>query len=159
MRKRTETQGMISRGRGLLGRGHARCRHVVCVLAALAIFASASVRAEESCRAPAQAMLSIELIFGRSVEGRLVVADRDWARFLAREVTPRFSEGLSVVDAAGQYKTLHGRVAHEPSKLVVVVAPDKSETHEHIAAIQAAYKKEFRQQTVVAVTRPVCASF
>jgi hypothetical protein len=158
MRKRTEIPDMISRGRGLLGRGHVRCRHVVCALAALAI-ASASVRAEESCRAPAQAMLSIELIFGRSVEGRLVVADRDWARFLAREVTPRFSEGLSVVDAAGQYKTLHGRVAHEPSKLVVVVAPDKPETHEHIAAIQAAYKKEFRQQTVVAVTRPVCASF
>ncbi len=158
MRKRTETPGMISRGLGLLGRGHVRCRRVVYVLTALA-FASVSVRAEESCRAPAQAMLSIELIFGRSVEGRLVVADRDWARFLAREVTPRFSEGLSVVDAAGQYKTLHGRVAHEPSKLVVVVAPDKPETHEHIAAIQAAYKKEFRQQTVVAVTRPVCASF
>jgi hypothetical protein len=159
MHKLTETPGMISRGRGLLGRGHARCRHLACVLTASVAFASASVRAGESCRAPAQAMLSIELIFGRSVEGRLVVADRDWGRFLAREVTPRFSEGLSVVDAAGQYKTQHGRVAHEPSKLVVVIAPDKPETHEHIAAIQAAYKKEFRQQTVVAVTRAVCASF
>ncbi len=159
MHKLTETPGMISRGRGLLGRGHARCRHVACVLTASVAFASASVRAGESCRAPAQAMLSIELIFGRSVEGRLVVADRDWGRFLAREVTPRFSDGLSVVDAAGQYKTQHGRVAHEPSKLVVVIAPDKPETHEHIAAIQAAYKKEFRQQTVVAVTRSVCASF
>jgi hypothetical protein len=74
-------------------------------------------------------------------------------------VTPRFSEGLSVVDAAGQYKAQGGQVLREPSKLVVVIAPDKPETHDHIAAIKAAYKKEFRQQTVVAVTREVCASF
>jgi hypothetical protein len=104
-------------------------------------------------------MLAVELMFGRSVEGRVVVPDRAWAGFLAREVTPRFPEGLSVVDAAGQYKAQGGQVLHEPSKLVVVIAPDKPETHDHIAAIKAAYKKEFRQQTVVAVTREVCASF
>ena len=98
-------------------------------------------------------------MFGRSVEGRVVVPDRAWAGFLAREVTPRFSEGLSVVDAAGQYKAQGGQILHEPSKLVVVIAPDNAETHDHIAAIKAAYKKEFRQQTVVAVTREVFASF
>jgi hypothetical protein len=129
------------------------------VLAASVAFASASAHAEGACHAPAQPMLAIELMFGRSVEGRVVVADRAWASFLAREVTPRFSEGLSVVDAAGQYKAQGGHILHEPSKLVVVIAPDKPETHDHIAAIKAAYKKEFRQQTVVAVTREVCASF
>jgi len=95
----------------------------------------------------------------RSVEGRLVVGEREWVRFLAREITPRFPDGLSVVDAAGQYKTADGRIAHEPSKLVIIVAPEGSETQDRVAVIEAAYKKQFRQQKVVVVTRAVCASF
>jgi hypothetical protein len=132
---------------------------LACAIAAWAALTCGSARAEEGCHAPARPMLAIELMFGRSVEGRLVVPDRAWGTFLAREVTPRFSDGLSVVDVAGQYKTQAGHVVQEPSKLVVVVAPDNAETHEHIAAIQAAYKKQFHQQTVVALTRSVCASF
>jgi len=79
--------------------------------------------------------------------------------FSPAKITPRFSDGLSVVDAAGQFKTPDGAVAHEPSKLVIIIAPDDSETEDRIAAIEAAYKKQFRQQKVVIVTRTVCASF
>jgi hypothetical protein len=104
-------------------------------------------------------MQAVEILFGRSVAGKIVVGEREWARFLAREITPRFSEGLSVVDAAGQYKTPDGDIAHEPSKLVIIIAPDGSETEDRIAAIEAAYKKQFHQQKVVVVTRAVCASF
>ena len=150
---------MMARRRGLLGRRAGGSRGAGLALAAWVACASPSVQAEGACHAPAQPMLAIELMFGRSIEGRVVVPDRAWASFLAREVTPRFPEGLSVVDAAGQYKAQGGQVLHEPSKLVVVIAPDRPETHDHIEAIKAAYKKEFRQQTVVAVTREVCASF
>jgi len=104
-------------------------------------------------------MQAIELMFGRSVDGRLVVREREWGRFLAREITPRFPDGLSVVDAAGQYKTADGIIAHEPSKIVIIIAPEGSETQDRIAVIETAYKKQFRQQRVVVVTRTVCASF
>jgi Protein of unknown function (DUF3574) len=104
-------------------------------------------------------MQAVEIMFGRSVAGRIVVGEREWTRFLAREITTRFSEGLSVVDAAGQFKTPDGVIAHEPSKLVIIIAPDDSETGDRIAAIEAAYKKQFNQQKVVVVTRAVCASF
>ena len=104
-------------------------------------------------------MQAIELMFGRSVDGKLVVGEREWVRFLARVVTPRFPDGLSVVDAAGQYKTADGVIAHEPSKIVIIIAPDGAETQDRIAVIEAAYKKQFRQQKVVVVTRAVCASF
>ena len=67
-------------------------------------------------------MQAVEILFGRSVAGRIIVGEREWARFLAREITPRFSDGLSVVDAAGQFKTPDGIVAHEPSKLVIIIA-------------------------------------
>ena len=140
------------------------CSHslpVACALTALAALAPASAHSQGAvpCRAPAQSMQVIELMFGRSVEGRLFVGEREWVRFLAREITPRFPDGLSVVDAAGQYKTADGRIAHEPSKLVIIVAPEGSETQDRVAVIEAAYKKQFRQQKVVMVTRAVCASF
>jgi hypothetical protein len=137
-----------------------RCVAVACALTALAALAPARAAAQGvSCRAPARSMQAVEFLFGRSVAGRIIVGEREWARFLAREITPRFSDGLSVVDAAGQFKTPDGAVAHEPSKLVIIIAPDDSETEDRIAAIEAAYKKQFRQQKVVVVTRTVCASF
>ncbi len=127
----------------------------------MAALAPAGARAQPpaQCQAPARAMQAIELMFGRSVDGRLVVGEREWVRFLAREITPRFPEGLSVVDAAGQYKTVDGVIAHEPSKIVIIIAPEGVETQDRIAVIEAAYKKQFRQQKVVVVTRAVCASF
>jgi hypothetical protein len=131
---------------------------VACALTALAAPARAGAEGV-SCRAPARSMQAVEILFGRSVAGRIVVGEREWARFLAREITPRFSDGLSVVDAAGQFKTPDGVTAHEPSKLVIIIAPDDSETEERVAAIEAAYKKQFNQQKVVVVTRSVCASF
>jgi Protein of unknown function (DUF3574) len=133
---------------------------VACALAVVAAFAPARAGAQgTSCRAPARSMQAVEIMFGRSVAGRIVVGEREWTRFLAREITTRFSEGLSVVDAAGQFKTPDGVIAHEPSKLVIIIAPDDSETGDRIAAIEAAYKKQFNQQKVVVVTRAVCASF
>jgi hypothetical protein len=135
--------------------------HIACALTALAALAPACAHAQAptQCQAPARSMQAIELMFGRSVDGRLVVGEREWLRFLAREITPRFPDGLSVVDAAGQYKTADGLIAHEPSKIVIIIAPEGSETQDRIAVIEAAYKKQFRQQKVVVVTRTVCASF
>jgi hypothetical protein len=47
----------------------------------------------------------------------------------------------------------------EPSKIVIIIAPDGPETEGRIAAVEAAYKKQFQQQSVVVATRTVCASF
>jgi hypothetical protein len=105
-------------------------------------------------------MQRIELMFGRNVGTRLAVTEEDWAVFLAREVAPRFPDGFSVVDAAGQSTNKEtSLVVTEPSKIVIIIAPDGPETVDRIAAVEAAYKKQFQQQSVVVATRTVCASF
>jgi len=147
--------------RGLFRRGHMQGHRVACVLIAVAAAAPGAVRAEGAeCHAPAQSMQRIELMFGRNVGGRLVVSEQAWARFLAHEVTPRFPDGFSVVDAAGQRTDKErGHVVREPSKIVIIVARGGAETARRIAAIGGAYKTQFHQQSVGVVTRPVCASF
>ena len=134
---------------------------VVCALIATSLCGPAPAGAQSpACTAPQQPMQQVELMFGRNIGGRLGVSETAWSRFLAREVTLRFPDGLSVLDAAGQWQDkLRGRVVREPSKLVIIVTADDAPSRDKIAAIVAAYKQQFRQQSVGVISRPVCAAF
>jgi len=113
-----------------------------------------------SCPPPTRAMLRAELYFGRNVAGRLGVGARQWDHFLAREITPRFPDGLTVLDARGQWRNpARQKLVREPSKLVVIVAADDAETRRRLAEVAAAYKKRFRQKSIGLVLSAVCAAF
>jgi len=142
-----------------LGAGY-RTLAGTCGLIAAGMVAAPAAAQGIACTAPQQGMQQVELMFGRNIGGRLAVSNTVWLRFLAREVTPRFPEGLSVIDAAGQWQDRErGRVVREPSKLVMIVTADDPASRDKIAAIVAAYKDQFHQQSVGVVTRPVCAAF
>ena len=111
------------------------------------------------CAAPAKAMMRAELMFGRNIGGRLGVTDARWRQFVAQELTPRFPDGLTVIDAQGQWRDPHGVLVREPSKIVVIVTTDDAGARERISAVAAAYKERFQQRSVGVVTRPVCAAF
>src|SRR6266481_3423121 len=133
------------------------CPIVACSLAAISVFASTQAVA---CNAPQRPMQQIELMFGRSIAGRFRVGEAAWSRFLAREITPRFPDGLTVLDASGQSRDpVGGRMVREPSKMVIIVAADDAPARDRIAAIVAAYKQRFRQRSVGVISRSVCASF
>jgi hypothetical protein len=138
-------------------RGARCCAVVACSLAAISVFASTQGVA---CNAPQRPMQQIELMFGRSIAGHLRVGEAAWSRFLAREITPRFPDGLTVLDAAGQWRDpVGGRLVREPGKMVIIVTADEAPARERIAAIVAAYKQRFRQRSVGVISRPVCAAF
>jgi hypothetical protein len=119
-----------------------------------------SATRELNCPLPSQAMMRAELLFGRNIGGRLAVTEQAFARFVAAEITPRFPAGLTVIDAAGQWRdSATGRIVREKSKLVVLMIGDAPAARERIAAIAQAYKTRFHQQSVGVVTRPVCAAF
>ena len=104
-------------------------------------------------------MLRAELYFGRSTSGGHGVSEQKWAEFLAKEVTTRFPDGLTVLDAHGQWRDKDGRMVSEKSKVVIIIAPNAEPTYQRVAAAAAAYKLRFRQKSVLIVTRPVCAEF
>ena len=53
------------------------------------------------CPAGTDQWTEYRLFFGRSKGGEEVVTDEAWRAFLAEEITPRFPDGLSVLDVAG----------------------------------------------------------
>ena len=72
---------------------------------ALAVLASAAVPAlgadEPYCPPGTEQFAEYRLFFGRSLGTVEVVSEEAWRTFLADEVTPRFPDGLTVLDAAG----------------------------------------------------------
>jgi hypothetical protein len=107
-----------------------------------------------SCTPPQNPMLDIELMLGRGKAN-----EARWARFLAREVTLRFPDGLTVYETSGQWRDPATKViAREKSRVLRIIVPADT-APDKIAAVAEAYRKQFRQKSVGIVTRQVCASF
>ena len=88
------------------------------------------------------------------------MSEAQWRAFLAREVTPRFPEGLSVFDATGQWRDAKTKaLVRERSKIVRVLLPADAAADEKIEEIAAAYIKRFKQDSVGIVRRPACVHF
>jgi hypothetical protein len=129
---------------------------VLILSVALTLLATPAL-AQPSCTPPLKPMLRVEFYFGRSIAQHAPVGDREWARFVTRELTPRFP-GLTVLDAQGAWRD-GKREVREASKLVIVVTKDETATRAAIAAVSDAYKQRFHQTSVGIVTQPVCAAF
>jgi hypothetical protein len=105
-------------------------------------------------------MLEIDLLFGRDIGGTLGVSEEQWSDFVAKEITPRFPQGLSVDDALGQWRDRDtGAIVNEPSKDVTLIVPQSADVKGKIDVIVSAYKARFEQQSVAVVMRPACVSF
>ncbi len=113
-----------------------------------------------ACGEGAKAGYAAELLFGRNIGERLGVSEEDWQGFLDAEISPRFPDGLTVLDAKGQWRdTATGRIVAEPSKLLVLVFFNEDDGRGKAGAIARAYKVRFDQQAVLTVIRPACVSF
>ncbi len=104
-------------------------------------------------------MTEAELFFGRDVAGRPSVGDEDWRKFLDEEITPRFPDGLTVEDAAGQWKGAGGVVAREASKHLTIVLAGTADEAAKLNAIRDSYKRRFRQDSVLLLETQSCGSF
>lgn len=88
------------------------------------------------------------------------VSDAEWRAFLDREVTPRFPDGLSVLDVYGQWL---GKNETAPERLrtkcLIIDYPDTAENRAKVEAIRAAWKRKTGDQSVMRVTAPADISF
>jgi hypothetical protein len=129
-------------------------------LLTLTLLAGAQAQPALQCSLPQKPMAVAELLFGRKIGDRIVVTENQWTRFVDREITPRFPDGLSVIDARGQWRDrARNAIVREPSKLVTIVLPGAPDDGERLREIAEAYKTRFKQQSVGVIVRPACVSF
>ena len=135
-------------------------RLIVLSLALLAALSGRLVAQPLSCHGAQQPRQVAELLFGRDIGRKLGVSETAWARFLAREITPRFPDGLTVADVIGQWRDrASGTIVRERSKQVEIVLPGARDDQRRLDAIVATYKREFCQQSVATILRQACVAF
>jgi hypothetical protein len=100
-----------------------------------------------------------EMVFGRDIGAKLGVSGADWQDFVDREVATRFPTGFTVLDATGQWRDEAGQAVREPSKVLLVVLSGAPHETERLAGLARAYKRQFRQESVLLVEHEACGTF
>ena len=129
-------------------------------LGVLVLLAAPGSRADvPPCPAGTERFAEYRLFFGRNRDGVEVVTDAQWRTFLAEEITPRFPDGLTVVDAAGQWRNPTGAIERERTKMLIVLTAPGEKGMQYTGEIAEAYKRTFGQSAVLRVVGSACASF
>lgn len=105
-----------------------------------------------------QTLTKDELYFGLSKQ-QGQITETEWQDFLENVITPRFTAGLTVLDAKGQYLNAAGILIREPTKLVILIHANGPKEQQFIQEIITEYKKRFDQESVLRVTSSVTVSF
>lgn len=103
--------------------------------------------------------VNYQLFMGLSTADGMTVPDNEWEAFLEDTVTPRFPAGLTVLDAAGQWRGSDGVIQKEQSKLLIILAPPGEEPSRLISEVAEEYKARFNQESVLKVVGNACVSF
>ena len=105
------------------------------------------------------AWIEYQLFMGRNSGEAEVVTDEAWREFLAEEVTPRFPDGLTVLDANGQWRGDDDEILRERSKVLLILAPPGDDARDNIDEVADAYTSQFRQDSVLISTKETCVTF
>ena len=129
-------------------------------LLALALATATAARSEaQECPPGTQRYAEHRLFFGRSLGDVEVVSEADWREFLAGEVTPRFPDGLTVLDAAGQWRAPSGEIERERTKVLLVLVGPGADGMRLTGEIAEAYKRRYGQGSVLRTVGSTCATF
>ncbi|MFL5295454.1 MAG: DUF3574 domain-containing protein [Phenylobacterium sp.] len=112
-----------------------------------------------ACPAGQTYQRTAQLFFGRNAGDAPRITDAAFRRYVDEELTPRFPDGLTVMDGGGKWRGDENRLIREASKVVLIVLPAKRDADSRVQAARAAYKSRFHQNSVMLVTQASCVSF
>ena len=113
------------------------------------------------CEPGDSALVRDVIYFGRNRPDGGVVSDVEWRGYLDSVVTPRFPDGLTVVEAHGQWRGRGrgGTVEREQAKVLTLFHPDDAVSRRAVDELAAEYKRKFGQEAVLRERVAACARF
>lgn len=130
-------------------------RGLAILIAGLSL-AGCATAPKPACPAGQSLVWTAQIFLGGKAPGR--ISDRDLRAFVDQEVTPRFPDGVTVVDGGGQWKGDDNQLIREAAKVVLIVLPPRRDAQAQVDAVRAAYRARFRQETVVLTPPPACVA-
>jgi hypothetical protein len=110
------------------------------------------------CKPPARAQVRHELVFGTARAHGVPLREDEWQSFVDSVVTPRFPDGLTVLNASGQWRG-EGGLTKEQARILVIWHNRLPSRDADIEAIRSAYKERFNQESVLRIDSVSCVSF
>ena len=133
------------------------------LLSGCATTASTGAAMQGDSARPAQSSgwVRSELYFAVGNEdGTGTIDEAKWREFLDREVTPRFPDGLTVLDGYGQWRFQQdGRLVRQRSKVLVVLHEEGAKRRDDIESIRLAWKRMTGHESVLWARQAVDVSF
>lgn len=118
--------------------------------------AGCAIAPKSACPA-GQAQLRTAQLF-LSAKPPVRISDSDIRKFVDAEVTPRFPDGVTVVDGGGQWRGDENRLIREAAKVVMIVLPERGDPARRVEAVRSAYRTKFHQDSVVVMPPPACVT-
>ncbi|RAK61563.1 DUF3574 domain-containing protein [Phenylobacterium hankyongense] len=112
-----------------------------------------------TCPAGQERLRTAQLFFGRNIGDKPGVSDAAFRKFVDDELTPRFPDGLTILDGGGQWRGPENQLIREASKVVLIVLPKTKDAGQRVDTVRAAYKTRFQQDAVLLITQASCVSF
>jgi hypothetical protein len=127
------------------------------ILVVILLTGCESIR-EQDCNSDEQKRVNEYLYFGTAKPDG-VVSIEEWSGFLKTVVTPLFPEGLTVLNAYGQWRSSDGLTSSEDAYVLNLVHTENIEADSAIELIMEKYKSQFQQESVMRVRSLACVSF
>ncbi|MEG5163161.1 DUF3574 domain-containing protein [Microcoleus sp. AT3-A2] len=104
-------------------------------------------------------LLKDELFFCLTKPGGETISESEGQEFVKAVISPRFREGLTVLDGSGQFLSNSGILITEKSKRVILIYESSPEKNQAIHEIIETYKRTFLPESVLRATSEVKVSF
>lgn len=129
------------------------------VLAAASCRPAGATSAAVQCAIGDTALVRDVVYFGRNTPGGAELSDSAWQEYVDDVLTPRFPAGLTIWDAAGQWRGAGGRVERERSKVLSLLHPGDARSQALVAEAVGEYKRRFAQEAVLRERVTTCSRF
>ena len=127
-------------------------------MAALAglVLAGCQTAPKPACPAGQAQLRTAQLFFTTKTPAK--PSEVELRRFVDQEVTPRFPDGVTVVDGGGQWKGAENQMMRDAAKVVMIVLPARGDPTAEVEAVRTAYRARFKQEPLVVLPPPACVT-
>lgn len=96
----------------------------------------------------------VELYFGLTEQGKKI-PEKKWQQFVDEYITPNFPNGMTIMDAKGQWRNEQREITKEKAKVVILIVPNDNNTDSMIQFIRRKYRDLYHQESVLEADMPV----
>jgi hypothetical protein len=122
-------------------------------------FRPAAATSMAQCGVGDTALVRDILYFGRNTPGGAELSDSAWQQYVDDVLTTRFPAGLTIWDAAGQWRGASGKVERERSKVLTLLHAGDERSDRLVAEAVGEYKRRFTQEAVLRERVTTCSRF